>query len=63
MRNTGGLVAKWQSNIYEQDVILYFRQKWHGDGDHQSESKHLPPYAVNIFVPLTDITKANGPTE
>ncbi|EKX38662.1 hypothetical protein GUITHDRAFT_89299 [Guillardia theta CCMP2712] len=38
-------------------------QQWHSDGDHLSEHEHLPPYAVNIFVPLVDMNSALGPTE
>ena len=45
--------------------MLYFEQEWHSDGDHQSKSEHLTPYALNIFVPLVDIdhVQNNGPTK
>ena len=47
-----------------QNPIINMQQDWHSDGDHQSEREHLPPYAVNIFVPLVDIfDKKKGPTE
>jgi len=38
-------------------------QQWHSDGDHLSEHEHLPPYAVNVFVPLVDVDASLGPTE
>lgn len=38
-------------------------QKWHSDGAHASDKVHLPPYAINVFVPLVDLTLENGPTE
>jgi len=37
-------------------------QPWHSDGNHLSEH-YLPPHAVNVFVPLVDLTKNNGPTQ
>lgn len=38
-------------------------QPWHSDGDHLSELRHFGPHCVNVFVPLVDLTPANGPTE
>uniref|UniRef100_A0A7S3V7Q1 Phytanoyl-CoA dioxygenase n=1 Tax=Chaetoceros debilis TaxID=122233 RepID=A0A7S3V7Q1_9STRA len=46
-------------------------QPWHQDGtslfgDQEfpvASSSHLPPYALNIFVPLEDVTVDLGPTE
>ena len=51
------------SYMYQKNLIINIEQNWHGDGDHQSKQEHLPPYAVNIFIPLVDINKQNGPTE
>eukprot|EP01045_Picozoa_sp_COSAG04_P020503 COSAG04_NODE_2104_length_4778_cov_3.530883_7_plen_268_part_01 len=38
-------------------------QKWHADGGHIFEHAHQPPHCINVFVPLDDLTDANGPTE
>jgi len=38
-------------------------QPWHSDGEHLSESQHLPPHCLNIFIPLIDLTMQNGPTQ
>lgn len=40
-------------------------QFWHQDGPHLNRNRlvHLPPHAINIFVPLVDLTARNGPTE
>ena len=38
-------------------------QQWHGDGGHIFEHSHQPPHCINVFVPLDDLTDANGPTE
>lgn len=38
-------------------------QKWHGDGGHLFDHVHLPPHCINVFYPLVDQTKFNGPTE
>ncbi len=46
-------------------------QPWHQDGTSLfndvefpiETSSHLPPYALNIFVPLDDVTAEVGPTE
>jgi hypothetical protein len=45
-------------------------QPWHQDGaalfddnDGFSSETHLPPYALNVFVPLDKITEEIGPTE
>lgn len=35
----------------------------HGDGPHLWSSKQIPIHAVNIFIPLVDITEELGPTE
>lgn len=40
-----------------------FPQPWHQDGPHLSEKKHLSAHCLNVFVPLVDLTTANGPTE
>jgi hypothetical protein len=39
---------------------------WHQDGPHEGSEKsllHLAPHALNVFIPLVDITIKNGPTE
>ena len=33
------------------------------EGAAEAGGVHLPPYAINVFVPLVDMTEANGPTE
>lgn len=38
-------------------------QEWHGDGGHIFGHAHQPPHCINVFVPLDDLTDANGPTE
>lgn len=38
-------------------------QAWHADGPHRSAAEHLPAHCLNVFVPLVDLTPANGPTQ
>lgn len=44
-------------------------QPWHQDGTALFEDKEfptnqmLPPYAINVFIPLEDVTEELGPTE
>ena len=44
-------------------------QKWHADGGHLfsphqlPEGLTLPPHCINVFYPLVDLKKENGPTE
>lgn len=41
-------------------------QDYHTDGVHLDKRKHALPHAVNVFVPLVDLTlgaRSNGPTE
>ena len=41
-------------------------QAWHADGPHLFTTlpdTTLPAHAINIFVPLVDLTEENGPTE
>jgi ectoine hydroxylase-related dioxygenase (phytanoyl-CoA dioxygenase family) len=39
-------------------------QPFHGDGPHLfGASLQLPTHALNVFIPLDDITDAMGPTE
>ncbi len=66
-------ILKWLDDIiihgekserwFKQDLLQPLMQDWHSDGDHQSDSDHLPAYAVNVFVPLVDLTPLHGPTE
>ena len=46
---------------------LHKHQKWHADGGHLFSKKQLPntlpPHCINVFYPLVDLTKENGPTE
>ncbi len=55
-------------------LILSFpnsaNQPWHQDGtalfdedDGFTSNMHLPPYALNVFVPLDDVDEKIGPTE
>ena len=39
-------------------------QRWHMDTPHLfTVGAHLPPHSLSVFVPLVDLTPANGPTE
>jgi Phytanoyl-CoA dioxygenase (PhyH) len=38
-------------------------QKWHADGGHVNLHRHLPCHCCNVFIPLTDVTDLDGPTE
>lgn len=38
-------------------------QVYHQDGVHLSKTHQLPCHAVNVFIPLVDLTSKNGPTE
>jgi len=38
-------------------------QNWHQDGPHLNFKTHLPCHALNVFVPLVDVNRANGGTE
>ena len=40
-------------------------QRWHQDGEHcfEDHAHHLPPHAINVFVPLCDVGAANGGTQ
>ena len=39
-------------------------QRWHMDTPHLFAcGTHLPPHSLSVFVPLVDLTPANGPTE
>ena len=38
-------------------------QQWHVDGAHVDVATHRPVHVLNVFLPLVDITPANGPTE
>lgn len=39
-------------------------QRWHGDGPHLfGDELQCPAHAVNVFIPLDDITEELGPTE
>lgn len=37
-------------------------QGWHADGPHMSVEEVLPCHCLNVFIPLVDVTAANGPT-
>ena len=38
-------------------------QVYHQDGIHLSNTQQRPCHAVNVFIPLVDLTSKNGPTE
>lgn len=38
-------------------------QQWHVDGAHVDVAAHRPCHVLNVFFPLVDITRENGPTE
>ena len=37
-------------------------QSWHTDGPHMSVSEHLDCHCLNVFIPLVDVVRSNGPT-
>lgn len=63
------------SKLLYTGLILSFKnsadQPWHQDGDRLFRSNEfptgkgvdLPPYAVNVFIPLDDVSEELGPTE
>jgi ectoine hydroxylase-related dioxygenase (phytanoyl-CoA dioxygenase family) len=56
----GNSMQHWHRDtplLYEPDE--YFDTDVH----HRSTGVHLPPYAVNVFIPLVPFTEDNGPTE
>mmetsp|Transcript_18374 Transcript_18374/g.27870 ORF Transcript_18374/g.27870 Transcript_18374/m.27870 type:complete len:1083 (-) Transcript_18374:42-3290(-) len=38
-------------------------QEYHQDGPHLTEKYQRPCHAVNVFIPLVDLNRRNGPTE
>ena len=38
-------------------------QVYHQDGVHLNQKTHKPCYAINVFIPLVDYDRTNGPTE
>jgi len=54
-------------NIANQSCVISLSntvdQKWHSDGPHISLSEYQPCHCLNVFIPLVDITRENGPTE
>merc|ERR1711862_649942 len=38
-------------------------QVYHQDGIHLSKTNQRPCHAINVFIPLVDLTTKNGPTE
>lgn len=38
-------------------------QPWHTDGPHRSDTEHLPPDNLVVFIPLVDMTLELGPTQ
>jgi hypothetical protein len=70
--------APWLPIVYSmlgEDAVLKYTglitsfpgsldQPWHGDGPHLFESQlQCPPHALNVFIPLHEITEQLGPTE
>jgi len=69
--------AAWMPIVREvlgEDVILIHKgaflsmpgaetQEYHQDGPHISTHSQRPCHAVNVFIPLVDLHKRNGPTE
>jgi ectoine hydroxylase-related dioxygenase (phytanoyl-CoA dioxygenase family) len=60
--------------ILGEDVLLVHKgcfmslpgaesQVYHQDGVHLNQKVHKPCYAINVFIPLVDYNKTNGPTE
>ena len=39
------------------------KQNYHQDGTHLSSQYQKPCHAINVFIPLVDLTLENGPTE
>lgn len=69
--------AAWMPIVREvlgEDVVLIHKgaflsmpgaegQVYHQDGPHLSTQTQRPCHAVNVFIPLVDLTIKNGPTE
>lgn len=39
------------------------KQRYHQDGPHLTTQYQKPCHAINVFIPLVDLTEDNGPTE
>lgn len=51
---------------WHRDAGLLFEKDNHfhvKNAHDRAAGAHLPPYAINVFVPLEDLTEQNGPTE
>lgn len=65
----GGASSSEEEGCYACNVSLVVstpgatEQSWHADGGHVNLHKHLPCHCLNVFVPLTNVTTENGPTE
>jgi ectoine hydroxylase-related dioxygenase (phytanoyl-CoA dioxygenase family) len=69
--------AAWMPIVHKilgEDVLLVHKgcfmslpgaesQVYHQDGVHLNQKVHKPCYAINVFIPLVDYNKTNGPTE
>jgi len=69
--------APWMEVVRQalgEDVILIHKgvflsnpgassQNYHQDGPHLTTSYQRPCHAINVFIPLVDLTRRNGPTE
>ena len=69
--------APWMPVVREilgEDVVLIHKgcflslpgsdaQDYHQDGPHLSQKVQRPCHAINVFVPLVDLSLRNGPTE
>jgi hypothetical protein len=53
----------WLCIIQFVAPLLLQDQGWHTDGPHMDIAKHLPCHCLNVFMPLVDISRENGPTE
>ena len=62
-----GILGSDQHHIVNVSLVVSLPgasdQGWHSDGPHISFSQHLPCHVFNVFIPLVDVEKANGPTE
>ena len=72
LENAAWMPVVWQ--ILGDDVTLIHKgvflsmpgaehQNYHQDGPHLNSKIQLPCHAVNVFIPLVDLTARNGPTE
>jgi hypothetical protein len=55
---------RWQASLcHNADVPTFGPQKWHTDGPSTALPIGTPSNGLTLFLPLVDLTDANGPTQ